>query len=493
MTSALAPAVALSGKDLLEPRLATLCMNAGVDEDTMNKMGTAGMQTCAIIKGMATSLLDFREMLKEEPFVLDGKDIPTRIKVGKITAVYEACLVNQEVATKAEAERILANRPPEVPTEELEAAIALFEVKKFSLAKAMKPSKGFYERLLLQVETSFKVMLFTKVTNSLDDDDHNPEPAITVDPKGNFKSTIKDYSIAMPRNPLELIARFRTLAVGMYLLKMKYPGKAVLRTVEVEYIDRYVEWLYGPEVWGEATVDEHDRPTSTPTIIHVMSYDFHIREEVARLMNAGHDFAAAFDLARANEQLRTRHFTRPVSVAINTPESRACTAPNMRGHSSSSARPRALDDSGGITKAQINKIKQQAKAEAERDLKRKFGLSQTYGGGPSDGQLSARAKKKARQTANRTLALQNGGVGDGSDGGFPRLRNVQPPPPQHPGQRPDKGKGKGKGRDTHEGKAICYNWNRGAPCKQASCPMAHVCLLCKGDHMKKDHATATGI
>ena len=178
-------------------------------------------------------------------------------------------------------------------------------------------------------------------------------------------------------------------------------------------------------------------------------------------------------------------------MAINTPDSRACTAPNTRGHSSSSAKPRALDDSGGITKAQINKIKQQAKAEAERDLKRKFGLSQTYGGGPSDGQLSARAKKKARQTANRTLALQNGGVGDGTDGGFPRLQNGQPPPPRGPGQRPDKGKG--KGRDTHEGKAICYNWNRGAPCKQSPCPMAHVCLLCKADHMKKDHATASGM
>ena len=125
MTSALAPDVALSGKDLLEPRLATLCINAGLDEDTMNKMGTAGMKTCAIVKGMATSLLDFREMLKEEPFVLDGKDIPTRIKVGQFTAVYEACLVNYEVATKAEAERVLANRPPEVPAEELDAVIAI--------------------------------------------------------------------------------------------------------------------------------------------------------------------------------------------------------------------------------------------------------------------------------------------------------------------------------------------------------------------------------
>ena len=73
------------------------------------------------------------------------------------------------------------------------------------------------------------------------------------------------------------------------------------------------------------------------------------------------------------------------------------------------------------------------------------------------GQLSARAKKKARQSANRQsalqnggagLALQNGGFGDGTDGGVPRL---QVPPTQFAGGT--KGGGKG-GRDTHNGVAI---------------------------------------
>ena len=201
-------------------------------------------------------------------------------------------------------------------------------------------------------------------------------------------------------------------------------------------------------------------------------------------MNCGHDFAAALVLAQADEKLRTRYFTRPVSVAINTAECRACTAPGVKGNCASQGRSTSSQDNG-VSQSQLKKIKQQAKAEAEREAKRKFSLmSIANSGGPPAGQISARAKKKARQLANRNLALQNGGDRDGSDGGFPRLMNVPAnvPPPPNGGKATGKG-----GRDSHNGKPICYNWNRGAPCKQQNCPMAHVCLICKGDHKKKDH------
>ena len=84
-----------------------------------------------------------------------------------------------------------------------------------------------------------------------------------------------------------------------------------------------------------------------------------------------------------------------------------------------------------------------------------------------------RARKQRQQ-----LALQNGGVGDGSAapaGGLDLVGAFS--------------KGKGKGKDQHEGKPICYNWNRGAPCRKgAACTFAHVCLICKKeDHTKANH------
>ena len=191
----------------------------------------------------------------------------------------------------------------------------------------------------------------------------------------NFKSTFKDYSIPMPRDAMELSARFRTWAVVMYLLKMKFPGKSVLRTVEIELVDRYVEWLYGPENWGEVVYDANDKPISSPTMGHVMQYDYRIREDMAKYMNEGHDFEAAMMKARTDEHLRTRYFTRPVSVSINSSESRACSAPNVHGHSKGSAPNRAPPVAdGAVTKSQLNRIKQQAKAEAMKELKRSYGL-----------------------------------------------------------------------------------------------------------------------
>ena len=107
----MATGVTLSGKDLLEPRLATLCMNAGVDEAIMDIMGKEGLNTCALIKGIVSHSDEFRDMMKEAPFGLNGTDFATKLKIGKITTVYESCLITTDVANKADAERILQNRP----------------------------------------------------------------------------------------------------------------------------------------------------------------------------------------------------------------------------------------------------------------------------------------------------------------------------------------------------------------------------------------------
>ena len=46
-----------------------------------------------------------------------------------------------------------------------------------------------------------------------------------------------------------------------------------------------------------------------------------------------------------------------------------------------------------------------------------------------------------------------------------------------------KGISKG-GKDTHNGKPICYNWNKGVPCTRNPCGFAHVCIGCKGAQPK---------
>ena len=180
--------------------------------------------------------------------------------------------------------------------------------------------------------------------------------------------------------------------------------------------------------------------------------------------------------ARADGEIRAVHFISPVWRDINNHECRACSAPGLRedygGTSSSGAR--AIAPSGDLD---LKKIRADIRAEEVAKLKR------AGHGHIEDAPLSKRAKKRANAQRN-ALALTNGGVGDGTGG--------PPPQPDYPrkGQgKGDKGKkGKGKGNNNMpDGRPICFNWNKGLPCKSQTCTMAHACLTCHGDHRQKDH------
>ena len=135
----------------------------------------------------------------------------------------------------------------------------------------MLPSKGFFERMVLQVEVGFEEVPLTTVTNLTQDDvNDNPNELRMNLTTGQSTRSQKQYLIPLPKRSEELRARFRTFAVCWVFMKMKFPSKSQLRSATVEVIDRYVEWLLGPNVWGLATIQD-GKPVSTPTITHVIA------------------------------------------------------------------------------------------------------------------------------------------------------------------------------------------------------------------------------
>ena len=458
------PALASTGRDKLEARLLALCHNAQVSEAMMDILGDANMVSINLLKNTFIDKEDWRTSLKSQPFGLSGTDFDTKLQIGRLVGVYEACAASSEVEVRATAERIRQNMPPEINVQEILQSQKIFEAAHFELTRTMLPSKGYFERMILQIEVGFEEAALTTVTNLTQDDaNDNPNELRMNMQTGQSTRSQKQYRIPLPKTSEELRSRFRTYAICWVFMRMKFPSKSQLRTASVETIDRYVEWLLGPNVWGLATMQD-GKPASTPTISHVMAYDLQIRKKQAEFMNAGHDFKSALDAARNPEkegrEIRQIHFLSPVAISIATPECRACTAPGFRethGHGSRGSANTSHSDAdsgtGNVNKNLIKKIKQKAKAAAEKEAKQKYAA--IMNGGAGDGQ-SNRAKKRAKQQAqlqNRsTLALQNGGVGDGSI-------NL--------GRDFAKGKGKGKAKsdDRHEGVPICYNYNKGAPCR----------------------------
>ena len=104
-------------------------------------MGDSGITTVCLLKNTFKDKDDRRDTLTKAPFDLSAGDFPTKLKIGKLTSVYESACSSNEVQVKADAERIFQNLPPTVTTQEILQAQKIFESKyDLELTKAMIPS-----------------------------------------------------------------------------------------------------------------------------------------------------------------------------------------------------------------------------------------------------------------------------------------------------------------------------------------------------------------
>ena len=486
-------AQAATGKDKLEARLLSLCMNAGVSNDMMDKMGTNGLTTVSLLTNICLTKEACVEMFKAPPFDLSGTDFGTKMEIGKLVSVYVASSTNAEVQLKADAERILLNLPPQINPLDMDTAKKIFHTQfpKVVLSMSQEPSKPFFERKILEVETAFIADQLTTVTNrSQEELMKSTPPDVGVDIRtGCFKTSTKEFGVPMPSTPEGLRARLNLLGICYVFLKQRFPGKGVLRSVEPLTFHYYVEWLLGPTVWGCASLDLNMKPIATPTLQHVLIYDRAIRAKMVELMNEGVDLDSALEAAKKDSEIRSMNFITHVATDINTPQCRAITAPGFAEcsvvHTKVIGGGRNSGNDELLPAAKLKKLKNQLKQEAEATAKRKFNqLMLGNTGIPGQG-LGKKARQKANQAA-RALAIGNGGVGDSqpNGAGYPRLQGGGSGSQKGAGKGTGKGK-KGKEDTRFEGKPICFNWNRGAPCKSGpSCTMAHVCLKCHDTHPK---------
>ena len=116
-----AATAAMFGKEKLEARLLSLCMNAGVSDALMDKMGESGLVSVARFVNIVTSKEKLQAMFMQAPFDLSGADFLTKSELGKITSVYVAAMTTSECQVKADAERVLQNLPPTTNTLDMDS------------------------------------------------------------------------------------------------------------------------------------------------------------------------------------------------------------------------------------------------------------------------------------------------------------------------------------------------------------------------------------
>lgn len=222
----------------------------------------------------------------------------------------------------------------------------------------------------------------------------------------------KGFAVACPRDSKELRLRLRTLGYRHCMLRQYCPDRTVLRSINIQLFDRYIDWPFGPRVWGLIVKDLHGRPLSSPTIEHVMAYDYSIRKSVCRKVNKGLDFAAAVAEAQNDSELKSQEFLTQVSISAISFPSRAITAPVYRAMPASSSgganqpeKREAADDGNGAGKKQRSKGQRQRMKEALQKAK--------------DDAAAANARANGKGHKGAKGGGKDGKAGNGKGGGLP--------------------------------------------------------------------------
>ena len=238
------------------------------------------------------------------------------------------------------------------------------------------------------------------------------------------------------------------------MVKMRYASNPRLATVAP--FDRYIEWLKGPQVWNFVVKGKDGVPVACPHIGLVTEYDFAIRQRQAKLMNVGHDFQKAQEMAMADSDLRMQKFMGPFTCEVTTADCKALSAPGIsdifpqlqkgakRSHFATiGGRPETPRASGVATESL-------SKGQAKRAKK-------------------AAAKKKVIEHGKTSVAEVRGQKKGKGKGGKDRAIGQGPPAA---GTRPELPPGCVD--RTDDGRQICFNFNKGTCTRGDSCRFVHV-------------------
>ena len=360
-------------------------------------------------------------------------------------AVYEAAKTTWQVEAKVASERQVNSLPPQLQDMEVEVCVNIVNAAgDEELSPGVTPSRADLERNIGEITSAFKAESLSNVTNQTQ---QHTNRANTLGVEASGFST-KEFAVAVLKCSERLRRRLTMLGVcWVFAARMKCLSKSQLVFCGMDIFDKYIKLVLGPKLGGMATVDEHDKPISNPTLKHVLIYDLAIRKELARLLNAGVAIRTAFRTACKDTETRQVHFSANVSIEIGIVEYKACTAhglkescpsvqvnPGGNQTATGTKRPAAEPEE---SKAKRNRLQKKAKeAELKAQLKAAQQLAlQNGGGGPRGG-------ARTQNVRGQPFALQNGG------NGYARGGNC-------------KGNGKPKLKDrTADGKAIWCNWDK---------------------------------
>ena len=409
---------------IMDPDLTFLLNDAGLPRDLQEKIGAAGFRTVRLFSMMADDRAGMRELLTDEPFLLNatatgepGSRVEARAKIALIISAWETAAARSKELNRADAERRAVGLPLAMPEGEQVGIRRDFEALFGRKKDKDFPDFGVIMRRLQQV----------------DHGELSAEPLCEVASRYESKSDMPDISwiqgglrlrqpiqkVADPKNTEEFRHRISLLATTYEIVKMRHPHHARLTTANRQVWDDHVAYVLGDTVWGLCATEPFGGTAKVEWGI-VMVYEHELRREAVRLIvYEMKDIAAAMKEARQDQELRSLKLVTPaLAQAAASAASAAVAASSSR-----------------------------------------------LGPPPPP---PYRGNDRSRSPVHKN----KGGKGGGKKGKGKR--------PGH-GDRSQPKSNKEYKTTTPDGKPICFRFNK-AGCNDRTCAREHVCQLCMGPH-----------
>ena len=91
-------------------------------------------------------------------------------------------------------------------------------------------------------------------------------------------------------------------------VQLKYPNRDALKNINLNLVNKYVDYLLGEHVYALKAKDANGDTMSSPSLELVLSHDFQVRKAMTKAMNEGTNMVKALEDAMKDTTVKERHF-----------------------------------------------------------------------------------------------------------------------------------------------------------------------------------------
>ena len=286
-----------------------------VDEDTQAKFFHIGVTSIEQFAVIARDQADLEAVLKEN-FELDPKDLPSRIRAGRVTVAWLAAKARTSKQADLDGECEARKVPKDIGTSDVAAMRRSFEKAWWELEDAQVPAKTYLEKKLDEVEKDeLRAELLTEVLTVPEDD---PDTLKTIWTTNNELKAVKvGARVSLPRDPEEFRRRVTVLGTAWLFVSYQQTHKEYLKGLTPQTFTEYLSYMLGEYVMGLSAKDASGNSMAHPPWSLVISYDHAIRSKAMSLVKKGALLKDALKLAWEDPITKERYFTTPLCLESN--------------------------------------------------------------------------------------------------------------------------------------------------------------------------------